>query len=125
MPMAATEAWSESIGWPVSGRHLIRSLSLYLMRRWPRSGSSTSASSRCVGNSPRSKSHEDSSKQLSRASVSTAMPRYSRRARLPSMKLMADSAHGTSASPGRNSISLMVLLDKDFVEDRQLLKDEG
>src|SRR5687767_12933312 len=38
------------------------------------------------------------------------MPRYSRRARLPSMKETADSAAGTSARPGRNSIWLMGLL---------------
>ena len=107
MPMAATPACRASIGWPVSGRHLMRSMSLYLMRRWWRSWSSKSASSRCVGRSPLSSSQAVSSKQLSRASVSTAMPRYSSRARLPSMKLTADSATGTSARPGRNSISLM------------------
>src|SRR5438552_2238312 len=35
------------------------------------------------------------------------MPRYSSRARLPSMKLMADFAAGTSARPGWYSGSLM------------------
>src|SRR5439155_19122541 len=45
--------------------------------------------------------------QLSRASVSTAMPRYSSLARLPSMKLIADSATGTSARPARSSNWLM------------------
>src|SRR5256885_13772784 len=78
------------------------------MARRSRSPASKSASCFWVGRSPLIRSQVTSSKQLSLASTSTGIPRYSSRAFLPSRKLTADLAAGTSSRPGRNSVSVLM-----------------
>src|SRR5712692_1556294 len=102
MPNAATAACRASIGWPVSGRHFIRSMIRYFTRRWLRKSRSKRAISSRVGSLPHKSKYATSSYVLLSARTSMGIPQYSRMPFCPSMKPTRDSMIGTPSSPGTN-----------------------
>src|SRR5437762_131982 len=114
------------MGCPVSGRHLIRSLILNLIRRCLVISAVNRSSSRRAGKWLKRRRYAVSRNVLFAASSSIRRPRYSRTPASPSTSLILEQAAGTPAKPGmkscgiEKSIAWMALLPPPW-EDLEFL----
>src|SRR2546427_1277433 len=94
------------MGCPVSGRHLIRSMILILIRRCLVISALNRSSSRRAGKWLKRRRNAVSRNVLFQASSSMRMPRYSTPPPCPSTSLIRERAAGTPAKPGMKSCGI-------------------